>query len=454
MRVSRMQYVSEVRPGIHKVRIVVSPDLRDYLPSEHKGKKNLSKVFEATTEREMQRKAAPIIADYLAVIEEANDRKEQAAEQAAMHANTLKPGRWKTHEPREPINREPVPAAPVYSDDGEVVPFEVAVNKWKRDRHISDREAYLYQFKCDRFAAFLGHDDMKRVTEADGNRYLDDMIANSGYSDRNIKNHVRDLKTIFRYAYKRCGVRPNPLADLEPPLVEQTRHKAVRGFTADEQALILSEARGLLVPYMRWCPWLCWGTGARISEVAECMKADIKQIGGIWCVDICLDNRLEGARLKTAASFRPVPIHSRLIQEGFLAYHRSLPEGMLFPELRERGGKWNKPGKHASSRIAKWLRGLGIIDERIDPSHSWRHTFQALHDNQIYTPAKIIDDIIGHEGSERSQREGRSKMARHYSEADVAAMSLWIEKMVCPLDRALGSVNSQAVPVLATPQAA
>jgi len=359
MRVSsRMQYVSEVRPGIYKVRIVVAADLRDYLPGERKGKKNLSKVFEASNERVMQKLAAPIVAEFLQTIDEAKDRQEQAAEQAAMHANTLKPGVWKTREP--PTNREPVRTAPVnYSDDGKVVRFEVPVKKWQRDRHISDREAYLYQFKCNRFAAFLGHDDMKRVTEADGNAYLDDMIANSGYSDRNIKNHVRDLKTIFNYACKRCGVRPNPLADLEPPLVEQSRHKAVRGFTPDEQALILSEARNLLVPYMRWCPWLCWATGARISEVAECMTADIRQIGGIWCIDICLNNRPETASLKTPASHRPVPLHSRLFAEGFLDYHRSLPEGSLFPELRNRGGKWNKPGKHASSRIAKWLRGLG-----------------------------------------------------------------------------------------------
>ena len=51
----------------------------------------------------------------------------------------------------------------------------------------------------------------------------------------------------------------------------------------------------------------------------------------------------------------------------------------------------------------------------------------------LYTPAKIVDDLIGHEDSDRSRREGRSRMAKHYSEADVAAMSLWIEKMECPV---------------------
>jgi hypothetical protein len=64
------------------------------------------------------------------------------------------------------------------------------------------------------------------------------------------------------------------------------------------------------------------------------MTTDIRQIGGIWCIDICLNNRPETASLKTPASHRPVPLHSRLFAEGFLDYHRSLPEGSLFPELR------------------------------------------------------------------------------------------------------------------------
>jgi hypothetical protein len=56
-----------------------------------------------------------------------------------------------------------------------------------------------------------------------------------------------------------------------------------------------------------------------------------------------------------------------------------------------------------------------------------------VHDNVIYTPTKIIDDIMGHETSERSKREKRSKMAKHYSETDVIAMLTWIEQMDCPV---------------------
>src|ERR1700740_18064 len=58
----------QIANGKYRVRIMVPPDLRPYLPPPHTGKANLTRALGTGNEREANRLAVPWIADFQAAI--------------------------------------------------------------------------------------------------------------------------------------------------------------------------------------------------------------------------------------------------------------------------------------------------------------------------------------------------------------------------------------------------
>jgi integrase len=71
---------------------------------------------------------------------------------------------------------------------------------------------------------------------------------------------------------------------------------------------------------------------------------------------------------------------------------------------------------------------LKITDKKIAPNHSWRHTFGSVHTNELSPPTeeRILKHIMGHSQG--------GNMTAHYSEVQVRASRMDIERMPCPLD--------------------
>lgn len=69
-----------------------------------------------------------------------------------------------------------------------------------------------------------------------------------------------------------------------------------------------------------WSTLLFLYTGARRNEIAALTPYDVKQdeASNIWYFDITDEE--ETKRLKTVAAKRFVPVHSKLIEYGFLEY--------------------------------------------------------------------------------------------------------------------------------------
>ncbi len=62
----------------------------------------------------------------------------------------------------------------------------------------------------------------------------------------------------------------------------------------------------------KWGSLIGMFTGMRLNEIAQLETADIKQIDGIWCIDVSDVGEGTTKRLKTAAADRRVPLHARL----------------------------------------------------------------------------------------------------------------------------------------------
>ena len=136
-----------------------------------------------------------------------------------------------------------------------------------------------------------------------------------------------------------------------------------------------------------WLPLLCLYTGSRINEIAQLNpQTDIKQdSAGIWYFELSEESEAaEGLNksIKTGVT-RRVPIHSKLIELGFLSYlERVVATGskLLFPAWSnlDRSGKLRQPGDWFRRRFLTDLGLHGAENEAgkaLRGAHAFRHTF-------------------------------------------------------------------------------
>lgn len=133
-----------------------------------------------------------------------------------------------------------------------------------------------------------------------------------------------------------------------------------------------------------WLPLVALYSGMRLEEIAQLRPADIREVQGIWVMDV---NAAGGKRLKTASSARLVPLHPRLL--GIL----ELREGTeMWPGLtRGADGYWSSP---FSKWFGRFKRRAGIASRRLT-FHSLRHTF--INElKQRGTDELTIRELVGH----------------------------------------------------------
>jgi hypothetical protein len=143
-----------------------------------------------------------------------------------------------------------------------------------------------------------------------------------------------------------------------------------------------------------------------------------------------------GTTPRNEGAARKIPLHSKLIAEGFLDYWRKLPkDGPLFPDLTD--GQYGRAGT-ATKNIGRWLRqvqkqtGILLVEEpRFAPNHSSRHRFKSEarrvgEDQRPIMSEETSDALTGH-------HEG--KVSRDYGEYYVdSVLRPAIESMLSPFD--------------------
>ena len=176
-------------------------------------------------------------------------------------------------------------------------------------------------------------------------------------------------------------------------------------------------------PSNKWASLLGIFTGARLSEICSLLVADVQQHDGIWCISINDIDPDGHKRLKTAAARRLIPIHSALIELGFLEY---LKERASFSGNVRLFSDFTYSEKHGHTKnMGRWfnttfLDALGLKDKH-SVFHALRHTMVTrLH--QAGVQLQIVQTLVGHE------REGVT-MKTYFSESyKVAQLKDALEK--------------------------
>lgn len=254
------------------------------------------------------------------------------------------------------------------------------VEDWWREaratgRSVSTYESYRNTMK--RLVGFLGHDDARRVSIDDVLRFKDHRLTE--VSAKTVKDSdLVGLKSVFGWALDNRRIETNPAQGVTVKRSKKvwTREK---GFTPAEASAILTHAlhheRGREAPKTfaakRWVPWLCAYTGARVGEIVQLRKKDVRSESGHWIITITP----EAGTVKTKEA-REVPLHEHLIALGFGNFVEHAADGYLFltatPGENIRG-RW----EGCKNRVREFVREV-VTDVRIAPNHAWRHLFKTM----------------------------------------------------------------------------
>ena len=143
---------------------------------------------------------------------------------------------------------------------------------------------------------------------------------------------------------------------------------------------------------LRWVPLVALYSGMRLGEICQLRTTDVRRDGKVWFFNV--SEETEGQSVKTEAAIRRVPIHSMLVECGFLDYLKGLPAGSIWPALKP-GGPDGKLSWYLSKRFTEFRRGIGIDRPRLS-FHSLRKNFATALDNAGATRDDIAA-LIGHE---------------------------------------------------------
>ncbi|MCR9276177.1 MULTISPECIES: DUF6538 domain-containing protein [Mameliella] len=278
----------------------------------------------------------------------------------------------------------------------------------KEAKPMPEGTARKYRQVVNAFSAFRKSDLVGTVTPQEADAWKWEMLEGGSLSNSTIAQRIQNVSTVIGWA--RVQSVGTLFPDRNPlDLVVRPERNGVRSedrtLRMEEAVTILRAARQETKPDLRWLPWMCAYSGARVSEVAQLRPDDFFQFEGSWFFRLTTKGR---KTLKNVHSIRRVPVHPDLVAEGLIEFvnrHREHPEQRLF---------------HARSQgnVAGWVRSkLKLTREDMAPSHGWRHLFE---DKAMY--AGMLD-------SAKTYITGRSKgrSAEGYGKSDVMLPGLAAE---------------------------
>jgi len=361
--------------------------------------------------------------------------------------------------------------------------FGDLIEMWRQGMAPAQSTLASYSTVFEKLAQVIGHSDARRLTEDEVEQYKQARLSQEKprkVSPQTVKGiDVPAIRSVMQWAIDEKHVQgPNPAANVK---VRVPRKKALRvgkprrnepdagtGFTDAEAKSILRVAtnytpksrreKAKTAAAKRWIPWLLAYSGARIGEMAQLRKEDVRRHPekGFWYVAV----EPEAGTTKTADGWT-VPLHSHLVDLGFVKFVQSSRQGHLFfdpkpegqedpdrPKLQLRPGyedrwadkrKLKRKRKHArtddprgilgplqgvKNRVAEMVRTV-VKEKGVDPNHGWRHRFKPWAIAEGGLQERMVDEIQHHSGS----TSDASKVSRAYGQFTLVQKHEAIEKL-------------------------
>ncbi|ANN55977.1 hypothetical protein A9174_03810 [Mesorhizobium loti NZP2037] len=302
-----------------------------------------------------------------------------------------KASRFPALEIAKPITSSNEPAA--------AVSLRALVEDWWTEAKTAGRTISTYEsYKsaAARLIEYLADDDAAAITPANLVAFKDHRLA-QGVSPKTVgDSDIAGLRSVFKWAVANLRLPSNPAEAITVtrPKVVRTRDK---GFAPEEVQAILAHSlhqhrkgreSDRLVAAKRWVPWLCAYSGARLGEVVQLRKQDIRKEHEHWVMTITP----EAGTVKDK-EVRLVVLHRDLIEQGFADFVTAAPAGYLFLKPRK-DGDTRGVRRSVKNRITEFVREV-VKDKAVAPNHGWRHLFKTIG-REAGIQDSVLDGICGH----------------------------------------------------------
>ena len=288
--------------------------------------------------------------------------------------------------------------------------IDCAMEEWFATRKQDPSTVKRHQVSLNRFMQMFGNTSVSAITKqmvrdyvakletVPDNRLLPsskrgklaDVEGAPRISASTVNRHLISIKAFLTFCVEQDWITNNAATGVRPPKDLRAKSSKRRTFTRDERRKLLLRAveEDTGNSDMPWFIRLGAYTGARLQELAQLSIADVRQIDGVWILDI---NDLEDRKLKTAESVKQIPIHPA-IRDDFLAWVETRAGPRVFQTfVADNHGRFSK---QVSGQFARLMDRAGLRDERL-VFHSLRHTLKQEMSNASVDP-DVRRAILGH----------------------------------------------------------
>ncbi len=259
---------------------------------------------------------------------------------------------------------------------------------------------------------FLKHDDARRVTKKDLLAWRDHLMQE--LSAKTVNDiYLSGARSLFAWATENDRLPENVAASVKQPKPKKVYGRE-RGYTDPEAKKVLAASRSYqpkpdefgrvresdkMANMKRWVPIICAFSGARVSEITQLRKEDIRNADGQWVARITPD-----AGTVKAGDYRDVPLHPQIINEGFAEFVNEATPGPLFHNATELE-KFRRAAVIVSNKLSDWLRESELTPVGLQPNHAWRHRLKTQC-RELGISDRVVDAIQGHAGKTAGDNYG------------------------------------------------
>ena len=251
----------------------------------------------------------------------------------------------------------------------------------ERKDHVEASTMRDVRSSCEAIGAILGDLDLKTHTREHMKSLRDKLLEDRKPST--VKKILTRLSTVMDWAVNNDYIAKALTDGLKPTKGTDSSREA---FSQDQVKTLMAHAKTLPVDsWQRWALSLGVIAGTRIEELRQLTKADVKQVGDVWVIDI---NRNDGKSAKTANALRVIPL-----TDG--AYGFDLQTFRSFTDAAD-----SKLFKLGAGQFSGLLNGMlrDVLDLKADRTqtfHSLRHSLAGAM-KAAEVPVGTAESILGH----------------------------------------------------------
>jgi integrase len=246
------------------------------------------------------------------------------------------------------------------------------------------------------FLSALTLDCISQITSADAVRFRD-RLYQEGRSYKTNKDYLASCRQFFKWCKQMNYITKNPFQDItvQEQMKKKTQDEERERWSIKDLTKLFKSSEYQSKPEeFKWVTNIMLYHGLRPTEACQLRVADVRTKDGYQCFVVSEDG--ENQHVKTASSVRYVPIHSTLIDCGFLDYVAKCKSARCIQLFSYKpDGKWEDWSKRYCQQFGRLQTEIGMPAKARPTAYSFRHTF-VDELKQAGVEESMVAQLVGH----------------------------------------------------------